>query len=222
MRNARSKRRGSGGGPKKPARAAESPAGPELSPKEKLLDAAERLLIKVGHAAVTTRLVSQEAGVNHGLVHYYYGSMEELFLAVLERFTARLIVRQRAMYAADTTFLVKWRKAMGFLEEDLAAGYPKVLLELEAMGWNRPPMRKRIAAVINEWRTVLTEAFAPAMDAYGIADGPLGLEAMVALVMTFNQGIHLERLSDVSQGHAALLRAIDRWLASLEAKGAGP
>jgi AcrR family transcriptional regulator len=145
--------------------------------------------------------------------------MEELFLAVLERFTARLIVRQRAMYAADTSFLAKWRKAMGFLEEDLASGYPKVLLELEAMGWNRPPMRKRIAAVINEWRKVLTEAFAPAMEHYGIADGPLGLEAMVALVMTFNQGMHLERLSDVSQGHAALLRAIDRWLASLEAKG---
>jgi hypothetical protein len=57
------------------------------------------------------------------------------------------------------------------------------------------------------------------MEHYGIADGPLGLEAMVALVMTFNQGMLLERLSDVSQGHAALLRAIDRWLASLEAKG---
>jgi AcrR family transcriptional regulator len=220
MKHAGSKRRGSSGGRNKPARASESPAGPEISPREKLLDAAERLLIKVGHAAVTTRLVSQEAGVNHGLVHYYYGSMEELFLAVLERFTGRLIVRQRAMYAADTSFLVKWRKAMGFLEEDLAAGYPKVLLELEAMGWNRPAMRKRIAAVINEWRKVLTEAFAPAMEQYGIVDGPLGLEAMVALVMTFNQGIHLERLSDVSQGHAALLRAIDRWLASLEAKGA--
>ena len=221
MANARSKSRRSSGGSKKPVRAGEVPAGPEISPKEKLLDAAERLLIRVGHAAVTTRLVSQEAGVNHGLVHYYYGSMEELFLAVLERFTGRLIVRQRAMYAADTSFLIKWRKAMGFLEEDLAAGYPKVLLELEAMGWNRPPMRKRIAAVIDEWRRVLTEAFAPAMAQYGIADGPLGLEAMVALVMTFNQGIHLERLSDVSQGHAALLRAIDRWLASLEAKGAG-
>jgi hypothetical protein len=42
---------------------------------------------------------------------------------------------------------------------------------------------------------------------------------MVALVMTFNEGIHLERLSDVSNGHAALLRAIDRWLVSLEAEG---
>ena len=114
--------------------------------------------------------------------------MEELFLAVLERFTARLIVRQRAMYAADTTFLVKWRKAMGFLEEDLAAGYPKILLELQAMGWNRPPMRKRIAAVLDEWRHGAHRGFPPAMEHYGIADGPLGVEAMVALVMTFNEG----------------------------------
>ena len=142
MTHARRKTRRSTGGARK-ARAAVAPAGRERSPKEKLLDAAERLLIEVGHGAVTTRLVSKEAGVNHGLVHYYYGSMEELFLAVLERFTARLIVRQRAMYAADTTFLVKWRKAMGFLEEDLAAGYPKIWLELQAMGWNRPAMRKR-------------------------------------------------------------------------------
>ena len=196
---------------------AASPPSPEPPPAERLLDAAERLLIEVGHAAVTTRLVSQKAGLNHGLVHYYYGSMEELFLAVLERFTARLIVRQRAMYSADTTFLVKWRKAMGFLEEDLAAGYPKIWLELQSMAWNRPAMRLRLAAVHGEWVKVLTEAFGPAMKRYGIADGPLRVEAMVALVATFNEGIMLERLSDISHGHAALLRSIDRWLASLEA-----
>jgi TetR/AcrR family transcriptional regulator len=184
----------------------------EAAPADRLLDAAERLLIEVGYSAVTTRLVSKEAGLNHGLVHYYYGSMEELFLAVLERFTARLIVRQRAMYAADTTFLVKW------LEEDLASGYPKIWLELQAMAWNRPAMRARIAAVHREWITVLMEAFGPAMKQYGIADGPLRVEAMVALVATFNQGIMLERLSDISEGHDSLLRSIDRWLASLEAK----
>jgi AcrR family transcriptional regulator len=190
---------------------------PPSDPRTRLLDAAERLLIATGYSAISTRLVAQEARLNHGLVHYYYGSMEELFLAVGERFTARLIVRQRAMYAADTTFLVKWRKAMGFLEQDLAAGYPKILFELQAMGWNRPPMRKRIAAVFDEWRTVLTEAFGAAMRNYGIEDGPLGVEAMVALVMTFNIGIEVERLSDVKKGHDALLRAIDRWLVSLEA-----
>lgn len=193
-------------------------AAPAADPRTRLMDAAERLLIEFGYAAVTTRVVSKEAGLNHGLVHYYFGSMEELFLAVLERFTAQLIVRQRAMYAADTTFLVKWRKAMGFLEQDLAAGYPKILFELQAMGWNRPAVRKRVANVIDEWRTVLTEAFAPAMKQYGIADGPLGVEAMVALVVTFQLGMEVERLSGVKVGHDALLRSIDQWLASLEAK----
>jgi len=187
-------------------------------PRTRLMDAAERLLIELGYAAVTTRVVSKEAGLNHGLVHYYFGSMDELFLAVLERFTARLIVRQRAMYAADTTFLVKWRKAMGFLEEDLAAGYPKILFELQAMGWNRPAMRTRVASVIDDWRTVLTEAFTPAMKHYGIADGLLRVEAMVSLVLTFQLGMSVERLSGVKTGHDALLRSIDRWLASLEAK----
>jgi len=61
--------------------------------EEALLDAAERLLVSVGHASITTRLVAQEAGVNHGLVHYYFGSMENLLLRVLERFTDELIER---------------------------------------------------------------------------------------------------------------------------------
>src|SRR5262245_997295 len=67
---------------------------------EALLDATERLLVEQGHAAITTRRLAKEAKVNHGLVHYYFGSMEEVMVQVLERFTARLIERQRAMYAA--------------------------------------------------------------------------------------------------------------------------
>src|SRR5918995_2896954 len=94
-----------------------------------LLDAAERLLIEAGYASLTTRKVAAEAGVNHGLVHYYFGSMEELLLQVLERFTDRLADRQQAMYEADVPFLEKWRTAMRWLEEDVAAGYPKVWWE---------------------------------------------------------------------------------------------
>ena len=46
--------------------------------EEAFLDAAERLLVDVGHAGVTTRGLAEEAGANHGLVHYYFGSMESL------------------------------------------------------------------------------------------------------------------------------------------------
>src|SRR4051794_40819288 len=84
--------------------------------EEAFLDAAERLLVDVGHAGITTRAVAQEAAANHGLVHYYFGSMENLLARVLERFTERLIVRQRAMYAADDVpFIEKWRGGGGDL-----------------------------------------------------------------------------------------------------------
>ena len=46
--------------------------------EEALLDGAERLLVEQGHAGITTRRLAEAAGVNHGLVHYYFGSNENL------------------------------------------------------------------------------------------------------------------------------------------------
>ena len=183
---------------------------------EAFLDAAERLLVEVGHAGITTRRLASEAGLNQGLVHYYFGSLDEVLVQALERFTGRLIERQRAMYEADVPFSEKWRTAMHYLEEDLAAGYPKIWLELQALGWNRPEIRAAIARVNTEWREVLTGAFENAADEYGLDQRQFPLHALVSLVMTFNQGILLERLSGISDGHEELLAWIDRWLKSLE------
>jgi AcrR family transcriptional regulator len=174
-----------------------------------LLDAAERLLIETGYAGLTTRRVAAEAGVNHGLVHYYFGSMEELLLQVLERFTARLIDRQTAMYQGEAPFLEKWRTAMRWLEEDVQAGYPKVWWELQAMAWNHPEMRERLVRVDGVWRTLLRTHFAGALDEYGV-DFPL--EATVSLVIAFNKGVQIEQLSGITAGHRELLDWIDGWL----------
>jgi AcrR family transcriptional regulator len=198
-----------------------TPVESDVSPSraravEAFLDAAERLLIDVGHGGITTRRLASEAGLNQGLVHYYFGSLNEVLLQALQRFTGRLIERQRAMYEADVPFIEKWRRAMEYLEHDLAAGYPKILLELQALGWNRPEIRERIAHVNAQWRAVLTEAFEKAADEYGLEPAQFPLDALVSLVMTFNQGIELERLSGISQGHEELLAWIDRWLESLE------
>ena len=83
--------------------------------EDALLDAAERLLVDIGYARITTRRLAEEAGVNHGLVHYYFGSNESLLVRALERFTEGLIDRQRELYAADMPFVEKWRTAMRYL-----------------------------------------------------------------------------------------------------------
>ena len=177
-----------------------------------LLDAAEHLLVEQGYGAITTRKLAEQAGVNHGLVHYYFGSMEEVMVQVLERFTARLIERQRTMYASERSFLEKWRTAWAFQEEDLSSGYSKIWLELQAIAWNRPELRARVQQVSDEWRRVLTEAFAPALREYGF--DALSLDAAVSLVMTMAQGYALERLSGIDEGHAALLSEIAAWMKS--------
>ena len=176
-----------------------------------LLDAAERLLVERGHAGLTTRGLAAEAGVNHGLVHYYFGSLENLLARVLERFTDAMIDRQQAMYSADVPFLEKWRSAMRYLESD--RDYQKVWWELQALAWTRPELRERVTAVNAAWRSVLTEAFAEPHRRYGIE---MPLAALVSLVITFNEGMILERLSGVTTGHAELLDWIDAWLTAKE------
>ena len=182
--------------------------------EQRFLDAAERLLVEIGYAAITTRKLADEASANLGLVHYYFGSMDELFLQVLERFTDRLIARQRAMYASPAPYIEKWREAMRYIDEDRP--YQKVWWELQAMAWNRPEFRERIARVHDAWRDAMRAAVHEALARYELSDGELSTEAWVTLIVTVNEGIILERLSGIDRGHDELLTAIDKWLAGKE------
>ena len=53
--------------------------------RARLVDAAEQLLLEEGYAAVSSRRVGAQAGLKPQLVHYYFRSMDELFLEVFRR-----------------------------------------------------------------------------------------------------------------------------------------
>jgi AcrR family transcriptional regulator len=50
-----------------------------------VLDAATELVADRGPNAVTVRAIAERAGVNHALVHRYFGTKEDLIAAVIER-----------------------------------------------------------------------------------------------------------------------------------------
>ena len=193
------------------ARAAKTTA--RSAAEEALLDAAERVLVDVGYAGITTRRLAEEAGVNHGLVHYYFGSVENLLVR-----DARAVHRAadraaaRACTPRDEPFLEKWRTAMRYLvseDVDLREGLaraPGARLE------STPDLRERLARVNAEWRAVLTEAFEEPHRELGIE---MPLDALVSLVMTFNIGIIVERLGGIETGHDELLDWIDRMAVEL-------
>ncbi|WP_432543474.1 TetR/AcrR family transcriptional regulator [Kineococcus sp. SYSU DK002] len=53
--------------------------------REQLLDAAVEVVSGRGVKGLTTRAVTEQAGVPHGVFHYTFGSKQELFSALLER-----------------------------------------------------------------------------------------------------------------------------------------
>ena len=103
--------------------------------EQALLDAAERLLIEVGTAGITTRRVAE--GPERTTASSTTTSVRWRSCSCGARALHRAAHRSpAAMYSADTPFLEKWRTAMGFLDEDRP--YPKIWFELQAMAWNRP------------------------------------------------------------------------------------
>jgi len=183
-----------------------------------LKDAAEGLLYEVGYAGVTTRAVAEAAGVNHGLVHYYFGSMDELLTQTLERFVDQLAIALEALYAdPNLTFAEKWRLGAQFWMEEPTSRFPKILLELLAMGWNMPSLQPRLAEVHARFRAIFEEHFRRALRDYGLDEDEFPLKVIVAAVTSFQLGLIVEGLSSVHEGHQELLDWIQRWIDDLDA-----
>jgi len=183
----------------------------------RLMDAAERLLYDVGYAGVTTRAVAEEAGVKHGLVHYYFGSMDELLTQTLERFVDQLAEALEALYEdPGLNFADKWRLGSQFWVDEPASRFPKILLELLAMGWNMRSLQPRLTQVHARFRAIFERHFGQALRDYGLDETEFPLKVIVAAVTSFQLGLIVEGLSDVHEGHQELLDWIQRWIDGLE------
>jgi AcrR family transcriptional regulator len=190
---------------------------PREQTRAALLDAAERILIERGYPAATTRAIAAEADVNHGLVHYYFGSVDNLLLETLKRFSSELFERQRALYAEDRPFIEKWRTAIGHLTgSDRESGYEKLWLELQAMSWNRAEMRAYMVEINVAWRQILVDAFNRALIDYDVDPERFPAKGVVALIMTFNLGMQIEATGGIHDGHEELLQMADAFIDDLE------
>jgi AcrR family transcriptional regulator len=110
--------------------------------REALLDAAEAVLLQEGVRGITTRRVAREAGVNQALVHYHFGSVEQLLVSAMERRTQMILDMMRATYSSEGTFVDKWSEiARWLLNGELSDVWPKIFLELVAISHSQPQVQ---------------------------------------------------------------------------------
>ena len=61
--------------------------------RKRILDATEEIMLKEGYAAVSSRSVATAVGIQAPLVHYYFSTLDDLFVAVLQRRAGRNVER---------------------------------------------------------------------------------------------------------------------------------
>ena len=167
-----------------------------IDKREQILDAAAALIGRIGYAAASTRAVATEADVPLSLVHYHFGSRGGLLAAVLERENARLLERQRALFAGEGTLAERWRKAAAFLDEDLDSGYVRMLWELWAAGLADPALAERWRASVMGWIELIDETITRWAETHDVAL-PLSTRTLANLVASVYQGELLATLGDL-------------------------
>jgi AcrR family transcriptional regulator len=128
-----------------------------IETRRAIIDAARSALLADGYAAMSTRRVAERASSPLSQIHYHFGSKRQLILAVLAGENARLLERQREMFASSEPLWVRWERACDFLEADLASGYVRILHEMIAAGWSDQTVAAAVREMIAGWTGLLAE-----------------------------------------------------------------
>ena len=126
--------------------------------RDRILEAARGCLLADGYASLSTRRVADAADVPLSQIHYWFGSKQELILAVLAAQNAQLLERQRAMFESTEPLWVRWERACDFLDTDVESGYVRVLQEMIAAGWSDREVAAAVRELVGGWYRVLADA----------------------------------------------------------------
>jgi len=174
-----------------------------------LLDAAEQLMCEEGYAAVTSRRIASQAGLKPQLVHYYFRTMDDLFLAMLRRRTEHNRERLTRALASSKPLRALW-------EMNTDPQGTALIMEFSALANHRKAIRAEIARYAGQLRAMQAEAFARLP-----ADDRVGTHAPVVwsmLMTSISRILVMEQALGISGGHAETLALVERYLCEFESR----
>jgi AcrR family transcriptional regulator len=155
-----------------------------------MLDVTEQVMLEDGYAAVSSRRVAADVGINAPLVHYYFPTLDDLFVAVFRRRAERNVSRLAAALASPQPLRAWWE-----LASDPRG--TRLLMELMAAASHRSALRAEVAELAREVRRMQMETLASILDDYGI-DAERFPPALVAAAF---QGLALVVVQDKVAGY---------------------
>ena len=182
---------------------------PDAKNRGVLLDAAEQLMLEEGYAAVTSRRVAEKAALKPQLVHYYFRTMDDLFLAAFRRRAEEGLEAQAQVLRARQPLWALWRFSI-----DPAA--TAITMEFIALANHRKALKAEIAYYAERFREEQRKALSMVLDRYGI--DPVEVPALVwsVLMTSVSRVLVIEQALGMSAGHAETVEFVERYLHRLE------
>jgi AcrR family transcriptional regulator len=177
--------------------------------RAQLLDAAEALLLEEGYAAVTSRRVATKAGLKPQLVHYYFRTMDDLYLEVFRRRADEDLPRFERAIAADGSLRNLWR-----LNADTRRA--RFTTEFVALAHHRSAIRAEIAHYAERFRAAQVEALSAALAEHGVDEDRLPPVVALLLMTGLSQVMALEGELGITAGHATTAEFVERTIEQLE------
>jgi AcrR family transcriptional regulator len=167
-----------------------------------LVEAAHQLMIEAGYGAVSSRRVAAKAGLKPQLVHYYFRSMDELYIAVFERAAEQNLDRQARALASPQPLRALWEFSV-----EPAGG--AVAMEFMALANHRPAVRSMIASYAERFREQQAAALCAVFASYDIDVVALPPVALLVLGASLANVLGLERNLGVTTGHPEVLALVE-------------
>jgi AcrR family transcriptional regulator len=179
--------------------------------RRRILDAAEEIMLKDGYAAVSSRSVATAVGIHPPLVHYYFQTLDDLFIGVLQRRAGRNVERMAAALLSAEPLRAWWTLASDPRGTAL-------FVELLAAANHRPALKAEVGGIAREVRRMQMEVLDTVLVEYGI-DPEVFPPPLVAAAV---QGLAFSAVQDHVAGYDTAadeaIAAMDRLVDRLEAR----
>jgi AcrR family transcriptional regulator len=175
-----------------------------------LVDAAEKLMLEEGYAAVTSRHVAASAGLKPQLIHYYFRTMEDLFLAIYRRRVEQGLERQARALASAQPLWALW-------EYSRDPRGTALTMEFIALANHRKDIRAEIADSAERFRLEQLKGIQAALDRYGIDSTEYPPIVCTVLMSSISRFLVIEQESlGMSSGHAETVAFVEAFIRRLE------
>ena len=167
-------------------------------------------MLAEGYAAVTSRHVAAAAGLKPQLVHYYFRTMDDLFLALFRRLAEQGLERQVRAFESEQPLWAVWD-----LSRD--PGGNALTMEFTALANHRKEIRAEIAASAERYRSELRTGIEAVFERYGVSAERLPPLVCSVLVTSLARVLVIERETlGMSSGHAETVAFVEELLCRLE------